>query len=73
MAQLLGVTVVGDKLVLTTNSGVRVLGADGSVVGGADPLPCGLSPTALAIPTGPTTFAVAAGNFVYVFDVAAVR
>jgi hypothetical protein len=31
------------------------------------------SPTALAIPTGPTTFAVAAGNFVYVFDVAAVR
>jgi hypothetical protein len=70
-AQLEGVTAVGDKLVLTTSSGVRVLGPDGALVGGADPLPCGLSPTALAIPTGPSTFAVAAGNFVYVFDLAA--
>jgi hypothetical protein len=72
-AQLVGVTAVGDKLVLTTSSGVRVLGPDGALVGGADPLPCRLSPTALAIPTGPDTFAVAAGNFVYVFDLAAPR
>ena len=68
VGQLFGATGVGDKLILTTNTGVRVLGPDGTVIGGSDPLPCGLEPTALAVATGPTTFAVAAATYVYVFD-----
>jgi hypothetical protein len=68
---LYGVIAVGDDLVLTTNSGVRVLGPDGTIIGGSDPLPCGLTPTSLATATGPSTFAVGAGNHLFVFDVAA--
>ncbi len=69
-AVLHGAVAVGDKLVLTTSTGVRVLGPDGTVVGGSDPLPCGLTPTAVAVRTGPRTAAVAAGRYLYVFDLA---
>lgn len=64
-----GVVALGDDLVLTTSSGVRVIGPDGALVGGSDPLPCGLAPTSLAAATGPHTFAVGAGNHLFVFDV----
>lgn len=67
---LVGATAVGDKVVLTTSTGVRVLGPDGTIVGGADPLPCRLSPTAVAVQTGPNQVAVGAGTFIYVFDLA---
>lgn len=69
--RLLDVTAVGDKLVLTTSTGIRILGPDGTLMGGSDPLPCGAIPTAVAERTGPTTVAVGAGRLVYVFDVGA--
>ncbi len=69
-AALYGATAVGDRLVLTTASGVRVLGPDGALVGGADPLPCGLATTSRATRVGPTTFAIGAGSRWYVFDLA---
>ena len=67
-----GVVSVGDLPVLTTNTGIRVLGPDGKVVAGSDPMPCGLVPTSVAIQSGPTTAAVAAGDYVFVFDLAGV-
>jgi len=67
--QLIGAVAVGDRLVLTTTSGVRILGPDGTLLGGADPLPCGLSPTSVAAQVGPTTAAVGAGTHVFTFDV----
>jgi hypothetical protein len=66
---LVGATAVGDKLVLTTSTGVRILGPDGKLVGGSDPFPCGLLTTAEAAQVGPTTVAVGAGSHAYVFDV----
>jgi hypothetical protein len=66
--QLLDVIAVGEHLVLTTNSGVRILGRDGTVVAGSDPLPCALSPTAMATQVGPRTVAVGAGSYLYLFD-----
>lgn len=63
-----GVVAVGDKLVLTTSTGIRVLGPDGAVIGGSDPLPCGWVPTSVAVQSGPTTVAVAAGLLIYEFD-----
>jgi hypothetical protein len=69
-ALLYGAVAVGDKLVLTTGTGIRVLGPDGALVGGADPLPCGLSTTSRAARVGPTTVAVGAGTYWYVFDLA---
>lgn len=69
--QLVDVMAVGNRLVLTTTSGVRVLGPGGELVGGADPLPCGLSPTSLAVRVGPSTVAVGAGRHVFTFDVEA--
>lgn len=68
--QLVDATAVGDRLVLTTTSGVRILGPGGELIGGADPLPCGLSPTSLAARVGPSTVAVGAGQHVFTFDVA---
>lgn len=65
---LQGVIAVGDKLVLTTSTGIRVLSSDGRVIGGADPLPCQLTPASLAVQTGPHHAAIAAGGSVYVFD-----
>jgi hypothetical protein len=67
---LYGATAVGDKLALTTSTGLRVLGPDGALIGGADPLPCRLSPTTVAVRTGPTQVAVGAGRYLYVFDLA---
>lgn len=67
-ARLYGAVAVGDKLVLTTSTGIRVLGPDGALVGGADPLPCGLSTTSRATRVGPSTVAVGAGDYLYVFD-----
>ncbi len=69
-ALLYGAVAVGDKLVLTTGTGIRVLGPDGALVGGADPLPCGLTTTSRAARVGPTTVAVGAGTYWYVFDLA---
>ncbi len=69
-ALLHGATAVGDKLVLTTNTGIRVLGHDGTLIGGSDPLPCRLTPSAIAIQSGPTQVAVGAGSYLYVFDLA---
>jgi hypothetical protein len=73
-SHFLGATAVGDKLVVTTNTGIRILGADGALVGGSDPFPCGMTTTAVAERTGPTTVAVGAGGssggLLYVFDVA---
>lgn len=66
---LFGATALGDALVLTTSSGLRIHGPDGALIGGSDPLPCGLAPTAPAVRTGPGTVAVAAGSHVYVFEV----
>jgi hypothetical protein len=65
---LQGVIAVGDKLVLTTSTGIRVLSADGRLIGGADPLPCQLTPSGLAVQTGPHQAAITAGGRVYVFD-----
>jgi hypothetical protein len=70
-AQLFGAVAVGDKLALTTETGIRVLGPDATLVGGADPLPCGLSTTSRAARVGPTTVAVGAGDYLYVFDLSA--
>ena len=67
---LKGMVAVGDHLALTTSTGIRILGPDGTVVQGADPLPCGLLTTAPAIRSGPSTVAVAASPYVYVFDTA---
>lgn len=69
LVHLFGATPIGDKLVLTTSTGVRILGRDGALVGGADPLPCD-APTSLAVQVGSTTVAVGAGPYVYVFDLA---
>jgi hypothetical protein len=66
---LLDVTAVGDKLALTTTTGLRILGPDGALVGGSDPFPCGATATAMAGQTGPTTVAVGGYDLVYVFDV----
>lgn len=68
-----GATAVGDKLVLTTSTGLRVLGPDGTLIGGADPLPCRLSPTTVAVRTGPTQVAFGAGRYLYVFDLAGLK
>jgi hypothetical protein len=68
--ELKGIVAVGDYLALTTSTGIRILGPDGTVVQGADPLPCALLTTAPAIRSGPTTVAVAASPYVYVFDTA---
>jgi hypothetical protein len=65
---LLGAVGVGDKLVLTTSTGIRLLSADGRLIGGADPLPCRLTPGGQAVETGPNHVAVPAGGNVYVFD-----
>lgn len=66
---LVGVAVVGDRLVLTTTTGVRILDAMGTLVGGVDPLPCGAIPTSTAEPIGPRTVAVGVGSAVLRFDV----
>jgi hypothetical protein len=66
---LVGVTAVGDHLVLTTTTGVRILDARGELVGGADPLPCGATVTATAEQVGPTTVAVGVGDTVLSFEV----
>lgn len=66
---LLDVRAVGDRLVLSTSTGLRVLDRDGRVVAGSDPFPCGAKTTATAEQTGPTTVGVGAGQFLYVFDV----
>lgn len=70
VAVLRGATAVGDNLVLTTGTGIRILDRDGKLVGGSDPLPCGLAPTSLPIRAGPTTAAVRADSYTYVFDLA---
>jgi hypothetical protein len=67
---LVGATAVGDRLVLTTSTGVRVLGTDGALLGGSDPLPCGRMVTAAAAQTAPDTFSVGADAIQYVFDLA---
>jgi len=61
---------VGGLLVLTTSTGIRVLSPDGKVLAGSDPMPCGLVPTSVAVQSGPTAAAVAAGDHVFVFDLA---
>jgi hypothetical protein len=66
---LLDVTGVGDDLVLTTSTGLRILAPDGTLVGGSDPFPCGAAATAMAEQTGPSTVAVGVGDLLYVFDV----
>lgn len=64
-----GVVAVGDHFVLTTSTGVRVLDRRGKVVAGSDPLPCRMSPSAVAIQTGPDQAAVGVGEHgVLVFD-----
>lgn len=68
---LLGVIAVGDHLVLTTRTGVRILDALGTLVGGTDPLPCGATVTATAEQLGPTTVAVGVGHTVVLFEVGA--
>jgi len=69
---LLGAFAVGDELVLTTPTGVLVLGWDDGVVLDLDPLPCGLAPTAAAVKAGPgrdgKAVAVQAGPYVLVLD-----
>ncbi len=69
--RLLGVIAVGDHLVLTTSTGVRILDAAGRLVGGTDPLPCGATVTAVAEQIGPTTAAVGVGDVVLRFELGA--
>jgi hypothetical protein len=68
-ATLNGVAVVGTHFVLTTSTGVRVLDRGGRIVAGSDPLPCRMTPSAVAIQTGPDQAAVGVGDhYVLVFD-----
>ncbi len=53
---------MGDKLALTTSTGIRILGPDGTLIGGSDPFPCSQTTTAVAERVGPTTVAVGAEN-----------
>jgi len=68
----LGVLGLGDRFVVTTQSGVQVLDLHGDAVIDVDPLPCGLYPTAPAVVAGPgrggRVAAVQAGAYVLVFD-----
>jgi hypothetical protein len=66
---LVGAVAVGDRLVLSTTTGVRVLDAAGNLVGGADPLPCGVTLTAPAEQVGPTTVAFGVGKTAILFEV----
>jgi hypothetical protein len=66
---LVGAIGVGDHLVLTTTTGVRILDASGNLVGGSDPLPCGATPTTVAEQIGPNTVAIGAGQDGLRFDV----
>jgi hypothetical protein len=70
-ATLNGVAAVGDHFVLTTSTGVRVLDRHGKVVAGSDPLPCRMTPSTVAIQSGPDQAAVGVGDHgVLVFDLA---
>jgi hypothetical protein len=66
---LVGALAVGDRLVLTTTTGVRVLDASGALVAGFDPLPCGATTTASAEQIGPTTIGFGVGTNVITLDV----
>lgn len=68
-AYLVGLVAIGDHLVLTTSTGLRILDADGKLVGGADPLPCGARTTAAAEQIGPTWVAVGVGEVIWQFEV----
>ncbi|MFO0583120.1 MAG: hypothetical protein U0229_12680 [Anaeromyxobacter sp.] len=69
--ELLGAIALGDRFVVTTNTGVRILDRDGRIVGGLDPFPCRLQAAAPAVRTGTAQFTVADGSNVWVFDLAA--
>ena len=64
-----GVTCVGDSLALTMATGIRLLATDGHLKGGADPLPCGLTPPSRAVAFDKSTVALPAGEYTYVFTV----
>lgn len=66
---LVGAIAVGDHLVLTTTTGVRILDATGRLVGGTDPFHCGATTTAAAEQVGPSTVAVGVGDTVITFEV----
>lgn len=66
---LIDALAVGDHLVLTTTTGVRILDAAGQLVGGSDPLPCGATVTAPAELIAPNRVAIGVGTTVLWFDV----
>lgn len=62
------VSASGDRLLLSTSTGVRFLDEEGRVAGGIDPLPCGAGPSAAAVPIADGLAAVAFGRDVYLLD-----
>ncbi len=67
--RILGVVGAADRLLVSTLDGVQIFGADGQVVGGAAPLPCGLGTTLLARPAGLDTAVLVAGRHVLTFKI----
>ena len=66
-AQIQSVVGAGDRLLVTTLHGVMILGADGAVIGGAEPMPCGLAPSLSARPAANDRAVVVSGEQVLVF------
>ncbi len=48
-ARVRGLTAAGRRILVSTDTGVQILSAEGVPVGGADPLPCGASPASVAV------------------------